>query len=175
MKTEVRGASLLEGLVAVAVTALLATLAPAGLSAWAAGQRLQAMTAQLETELQHARALAVARNQLVRLGLPEAGGGRCVVLYSGPAGACGCADNLAPVCLPDGQMLRAIEIPPGLSVRPTGVARHFAFSGVHGTVSPTATLEVRHQDGRALRLVVNLMGRIRACAVGAAWAGHPAC
>ena len=86
MRTGLRGASLLEGLVAVAVTALLATLAPAGLSAWAAGQRLQAMAAQLETELQHARALAVARNQLVRLGLPDAAS-CCTAVQPARAGA----------------------------------------------------------------------------------------
>ncbi len=175
MKREQRGASLLESLVAVATVAVLAAAAPAGLHTWAAGQRLQGLAAQLETELQHARALAVARNEPVRVGLPEDRGGRCVVLYSGPSGACGCQPDLTPICQPDGRLLRAVEVDRRLSVRQIGNARQFTFSGVHGTVTPTATLELRHQGDRAMRLVVNLMGRVRACAVGAAWSGHPPC
>lgn len=170
-----RGVSLLEGLVTTAVTAALVVAAPAGLQAWAAAQRLQGMVAQLETELQHARSLAVARNEQVRVGLPVAGGGRCVLLYSGPPAGCTCHADGTAQCVPAATPLRQVEVDPRLTVRLVGQSQHFAFSGVHGTVTPTATVEVGHAGGRSVRLVVNLMGRIRSCAVGAPWGGLPAC
>jgi type IV fimbrial biogenesis protein FimT len=61
-----RGLTLVESMIALAITAVtVGTIAPS-LGKLQDRRRLEAATAQLETELQHARSLAVARNESVR-------------------------------------------------------------------------------------------------------------
>jgi len=50
-----------------------------------------------------------------------------------------------------------------------------AFDAVKGPVTPTATVRVAAADGRRIRQIVDLLGRVRNCSPAPALPGHRVC
>lgn len=169
-----RGLSLVEVLVALAVVLILLGEAVPTLRAVQDRRALEASAAQLETDLQLARSAAVAGNGVVRLDLFNDAGASCYVLHDGPAGACRCDGGSAPVCTDGTQALRSAGFAAGQPVQLRANVRSIAFDPVKGTITPTATLGLR-STGHELRLIVNVMGRVRSCAVDGTLLGHRRC
>ena len=138
---------------------------------------MEGTAGQLESELQWARSEAVARNEAVRFSFePSANGnGSCYVIHTGGPRDCRCADGAAPVCTPGVKALRSWQPAADARSSITSNSTSFAFNPMLGTVTPTATLEVRNPRGDVVRLVVNIMGRVRSCAPGAAVTGLVRC
>ncbi|OYU94981.1 MAG: hypothetical protein CFE45_19905, partial [Burkholderiales bacterium PBB5] len=61
------------------------------------------------------------------------------------------------------QLLRLTEQPSAGGAALTTVDKSLIFDASKGTVTPTATLVVADRDGRSVRQVINIMGRLRAC------------
>ncbi len=157
-----RGLTLVESMIALAITAVtVGTIAPS-LGKLQDRRRLEAATAQLETELQYARSLAVARNESVRFSFQADASNSCYVIHTGSANACRCISGVTS-CTGKAQALRTVRFDAGSRLRGTSNSSSFLFDAVKGTVTPTATLEMRNPRGDALRLVVNIMGRVRSC------------
>ncbi len=168
-----RGLTLVESMIALAITAVtVGTIAPS-LGKLQDRRRLEAATAQLETELQYARSLAVARNESVRFSFQADATTSCYVIHTGSPNACRCLTGL-PVCNGTAQAMRLVRYEAESRVRSTSNSASFLFDAVKGTVTPTATLEMRNPRGDALRLVVNIMGRVRSC-TPSALPGYKAC
>jgi type IV fimbrial biogenesis protein FimT len=168
-----RGATLIEGLmVALIGSVTLGTVAP-GMTQLQDRRRLEAASAQLETELHYARSLAVARNESVRFSFQAQADSSCYVIHTGSANACQCATG-APVCTGTAQALRMVQYEAGSQVRSTSNSSSLLFDAAKGTVTPTATMELRNPRGDVVHLVINIMGRVRACTT-TALPGYKAC
>jgi type IV fimbrial biogenesis protein FimT len=159
-----RGASLVEALMALSVVGVTLGAALPSLNDVRDRQRLQAVAGQLETEVFHARSLAVARNQVLRLSFGDTAGPGCWVLHTGAtATGCSCDAQGATTCQPGVEALRSEALPAvhGLGLRANVSA--MAFEPQRGTVTPTGTLRLQGGSGTQVHLVVNIMGRVRAC------------
>ena len=159
-----RGVSLVETLCATSIVATTLGLAAPNFSDWQHRQALLAAAAELETDIQYARSLAVARNAAVRLSArPLDQGGSCYAIHTGDAHDCVCGANGQVQCEGAAEVLRVVEHPAGGPARLLNPKLSIAFAGDHGTVTPTATFKLADPAGRTLHQVVNVMGRTRTC------------
>jgi type IV fimbrial biogenesis protein FimT len=170
-----RGASLLEALVVLAIVAVLLGAALPSLGGLAQRTHLEGVALQFETDVQHARSLAVARQQGVRIGFGQSGGRSCYLLHTGAPGGCTCTAPGPAVCAGGAEALRLVRIDGRQAPALHANAASVLFDPVRGTTTPTATVRVVAADGRAIHQVVNIMGRVRSCSPGGAVAGYRAC
>ena len=160
-----RGLSLVEMLCSLAIMALLVGGALPMFNELRWSQGLQSAASLLETDLHHARSLAVVSGRPVRLSIqaPTAGGS-CYIVHTGAAHACRCDGHGQAQCEAGAEMLRLVEQPVTAGIRLAPTERSIVFDGGKGTVTPTATLRLTDPDGRTIHQVVNIMGRVRTCA-----------
>ena len=170
------GLSLVEFLCSLAIMALLMGGALPLFDELRWSQALQSTASLLETDLHHARSLAVISGRPVRLSIqaPSAGGS-CYVVHTGAAHACRCDGRGQAQCEAGAELLRLAEQPVNAGIRLAPVNRSILFDGGKGTVTPTATLKIIDPDGRTVHQVVNIMGRVRTCAVGGSLGGLRPC
>jgi len=170
-----RGVSLIEAMVALAIMAVLLAATVPTLPALQQRSHLEGVALQFEADVQHARSLAVAHQQGVRIGFGQSAGGSCYVVHTGAAGACSCAAAGAALCSAGAEALRLVRIEGAQTPALRANAASVLFDPVRGTTTPTVTLRVIAPDGRAIHQVVNIMGRVRSCSPGAAVGGYRAC
>lgn len=170
-----RGLSLVESLMAVAITAIATGATLPGFQQVLEQRRLEGAAAQLHTDLQLARSEAVARNRTLRISFTQQAGGSCYVVHTGAAGACPCDAGGLPVCNAGSEPLRSVRFAAGDGVQLQTNVTSMVLDGSKGTVSPTGTLRLTGADGRRVHLVVNLMGRTRKCSPDGAVPGYPTC
>jgi type IV fimbrial biogenesis protein FimT len=171
-----QGVTLYELAVALAVAATAATIAVNGTESMVQRAALRSTAAEVATDLQHVRSMSVARNQTLRIafGTFETDGS-CYVLYSGAMGACQCTAAGQAICPASGEVLRAVFLPPAGRVRIRANVSTMSYDPRVGTVSPAGRIDVIGRDGRSLRHVVSLMGRVRTCSPGGSVNGVPVC
>lgn len=171
-----RGLSLVELLCSLTIALILLGGALPMFNELRIGMALQATAALLETDLQLARSAAITGGAPVRLSVLATGtGGSCYVLYTGAAGACSCEGRGQTRCEAGARLLRLEEQAGSAGVTLVPLQRSILFDAHKGTVTPTATVQVVATDGRAIHQVVNIMGRVRACAPAGSIGGLPAC
>lgn len=169
------GLSMVEMLCSLSVTATALGAALPGLDAMREQQALAAVATELETDLQYARSLALARNQNLRLTVRPLNGGSCYVIHTGSANACRC-DGSGQVQCSDGEALRLVEhVDPRRPYLSSSTVQSLQYDASRGTLTPTATLKVVDRRGRAIHQVVNIMGRVRSCAPQGDLAGLRKC
>lgn len=169
-----RGLTVIEMAVTLGVAAVLLGTAVPAFQDFRLRREVEAVAAQLETDLQLARAEAVARNEDVRVSFASGAGGSCYVVHAGPAGSCRCTAGGAVDCSPGDEALRVVALPVTVPVQLQSRSANILFDPVKGTVTPTTTVRVVAAAGE-LRQVVNVVGRVRTCSPGPALAGYPRC
>ena len=170
-----RGLTFIEILAALTVLALtIGTVAPS-MGQMRDRRHLEGASAQLATDLRYARSLAVAHRAPVRLSLHSQAGGSCYVVHTGPAAACGCANDGSATCTANGQVIKAVGFEASGPVRLSSNSGSMLFDPDRGTVTPTGTVRLQLANGPALHQIINIMGRVRACSPAGAMAGYPAC
>jgi type IV fimbrial biogenesis protein FimT len=168
-----RGVSLVE---ATIVMAIGATLAGAVLPGWQQARErraLDAVSAQLATDLRLARSQALAQAAPVRFAVNA--GQACYLIHTGPARACDCDALGAARCGPGAEALRVATLPSASRLAITSSSRSMLFDDSRGTVTPTGTVRLHAADGSAVHQVVNIMGRVRSCSPEGRVVGHVAC
>ena len=170
-----RGVTCVEAAVVLAVIAVLLGTALPSFEQTRQRRHLEGVALQFETDVQHARSLAVARNQTVRIGFFGGDAASCYVVHTGNAGACTCGAQGAVTCGGSGSVLRAVHV--GGHGAPTLKAnvKAMTIDPTYGTVTPTASVRVRIADGTELRQIVNVMGRTRSCTPAPGLPGYPLC
>ena len=171
-----RGLSLVEHLAVLTVVSLTLGSALPELRGLAERARLDARAALLETDLQHARSLAVARDQVVRVSFGAAESGGCYVVHTGEPQACTCTPATeATACVQGAEALRTEWLAPSNGITLRSNSASIAFEPIRGTVTPTATMRLSNRRGDALHVVVNIMGRVRSCIAEGSLSGYKAC
>ncbi|MBS0444344.1 MAG: GspH/FimT family pseudopilin [Proteobacteria bacterium] len=173
--TAQRGTTPIEACVALAVAAIVAGAAAPSLQNVIDARRLDGAAAQLATDIQYTRTLAVARSEPVRLTVQTITGGSCYVVHTGNAGQCPCSAGGATACTGGARALKTVQLAASDHVTLQSNAGSILFDPLHGTSSPTATLRIVGTGDRAIHHVVNVMGRVRSCSPLAAVPGYRAC
>jgi type IV fimbrial biogenesis protein FimT len=157
------GFTVIELACVLSVIAVLLGLAMPGLHALVQHRRLEGLSLQLDADLQHLRSEAVARNTALRMRFQRDALASCYVIHSGPAGSCTCLPAAGPTCSAGGFALHQARLPMA-----DGVVLHANVGSMRvdprqGTVSPAGSIQLDSASGRAIRHVVNILGRVRTC------------
>lgn len=158
-----RGLTMIEMLCAVCIVATTVGIATPSMKSWQLRQALLANAAELETDIQYARSTAVASQQTIRLETQALGASTCYVMHTGDERECTCSGNGQARCIGKAQVLRVVEHRADGSIKLSAVGASMAFDSQRGTVTPTATLELTDSQGRSVRQIVSIMGRVRSC------------
>lgn len=170
-----RGVTLVEAAVVLAVAAILVGLAIPSFEQARQRRHLEGAAQLFETDVQHARSLAVARQQSVRLSFDATVGAGCYVVHTGAANACTCTADGAAACSAGAEALRAVRLDGTSAPTLRANVRSVAFDAVRGTVTPTVTVRLVAPGGEAIHQIVNVMGRVRSCSPAPALPGYPTC
>lgn len=160
-----RGLTLLELMVALAIVAVLMTLALPSFGSILARQRLKAAAEQLSADLGELRLLATQRGQALHLNV-QPGAQWCYALAT--AGGCDC--RVVQSC--QLKTVRAADHP-GVTLVEGGdmtVNPQLVGLALHG-----GQVLLRGSEGATLRVGLTPLGRPRMCAPGAAVAGIASC
>lgn len=172
------GFTLVEALTAIAVLAVLLTLALPSLRALVDRHRVTHTAADVAGHLHYARMAAIERQEPVRVStLADGAGGHCLAVHTGPATSCSCAAGrpTAGACAADAVLLRHVHLPAHGRVRLAASVGSLRFDPQLGTCTPAGTLAFSTPAGDAVHQVVNVMGRVRACSPSGKVGGHVAC
>jgi type IV fimbrial biogenesis protein FimT len=168
-----RGFTLTEALICISTMLVTLTTVLPGFGSALERKRVEGIAAQLETDLQMTRSLAVAQNRTVRFELGQEGDSTCYVVHTGAAGDCRCTVQGA-VCEGGSVALHQAYIAADTGVALRANVRSMVFDPTRGTVSPTATLRVEGPKA-SVRQIINIMGRVRSCSPDGAMPGYKAC
>ena len=162
MRRPPRGLTLLEMLVALAIVAVLATLALPSFGSMMSRHRLKAAAEQLSMDLAELRLQAVQRGQPMHVQLSP-GAQWCYSLAV--EGSCDCR-------VPQGCQLKTVRAKdhPGVTLLQ---AQDLRIDPQPGYGSGSALLQ--GSDGARLRVGLSPLGRPKVCAPGAAVPGFAAC
>ena len=171
------GVTLIEACVVLAITAVLAASVMPGMQMLIDIRRLDGAATELATDIQFARAEAVARNEPLRLSVHGNGGGAgtCYLIHTGATADCSCVSPGPAQCIADAQAIKTVVLSAADRIRLEANAASILFDPLHGTSSPTATLRLTDHQERAVHHVVNVMGRVRSCTPSFAMPGYRAC
>lgn len=169
------GFTAIEACCTVAVAATLLGTGVPSFKKMLTTRHLEGISAQVVTDVMHARSEAVARGEGVRISFKSVAGGSCYVVHTGNAGDCGCDAAGVAVCSGGAKEVKTVFWPGDRGVQVAANVGSMLFEPVHGTAVPTGTVHITAADGRAIHHVVNIMGRPRACSPGAAVRGYRAC
>jgi type IV fimbrial biogenesis protein FimT len=169
------GVTFVDAAVTLAIASVVLGSALPSFESTRARRHLEGAAAQLETELQHARFNAVALNQTVRISFTDLAGGTCYVVHTGGAGDCSCGPSNVPSCAAEAKALHSAHFDASSPVSLQSNSESIGFDADKGTVTPTGTLVLRNRRNEEIRLVLNIMGRVRSCAATEGIAGLPRC
>jgi type IV fimbrial biogenesis protein FimT len=170
-----RGITLIEVCIVIAVAMVLLGNSLPSLQSTLTRRTLEGHAAELAGDVHYWRSQAVASNRTLRISFRADAGGSCYVVHSGSAGACACNPDGSPQCLADAQAFKAVFLPASRRVRLQSNVGSMVFDPALGTTTPTGTLRLIDDKGRAIHHVINIMGRLRSCSPGAAIPGYKAC
>jgi type IV fimbrial biogenesis protein FimT len=169
------GVSLVEAMIVIAVTAIVAATAAPSLASFIDGRRLDAAATALAADVQFVRTEAVARNRPIRLSFHASAASSCWVVHTGPAAQCTCAESGPAVCSGGATQIKTVVLGAADRVSVQANVASIVFDPLHGTSTPTGTLRLIDPRGRAVHHIVTVMGRVRSCTPGGAVPGWRAC
>jgi type IV fimbrial biogenesis protein FimT len=159
-----RGLTLLEMMVAVAIVAVLASLAVPSLGATLARLHLKSAAERVAADMAEARFEATRRGQAMHLHF-EPGAAWCYTVAPSPA--CGCGSP------------QPCQLRQALGRDHAGVvlehARDLHFDPAAGTASNPAAVLLRSSYGETLQVEMTRLGRAKVCAPDSAALGYPRC
>jgi type IV fimbrial biogenesis protein FimT len=168
------GLSLLEVLVVVAITAIVAATVAPSFAALFDARRLESAATRLAADLQFTRSEAIARNRPLQLSIVSGADASCWIVHTGAPADCRCGAEAGGVCGGSARAVKSVALPVRERVGLAANVSTIVFDPLHGTSTPTGTLRLIGPSG-AVHHVVNVVGRVRSCSPLGAVAGYPAC
>jgi type IV fimbrial biogenesis protein FimT len=170
-----RGITLIEACCVLAIASVLVGTAVPSVKGVFGKVRMDGVVSELASDVALARGLAVTKNKGVRLTIAaSADGAACAIVHSGPAASCECALGGSAVCGADVEVFKASSFPAGGPISVSANVPSLRFDPTNGTTAPAATITVSDAQGRQVRHVVSMMGRVRTCS-SVARSGYAAC
>ncbi len=170
-----RGFTLVEALVVGCIVAVALCTAVPSFGRFIDQQRLEGAASQLAADLQLVRTEAIMRNLPVRLSVYPLDAGSCTVMHTGARADCSCSAAGPAACTGDATELKTVHWPSAGRMQLTATAPSLLFDPLHGTSTPAGSFNVTDANGRTIRHVVNLMGRVRSCSPDGSVAGYKPC
>lgn len=193
-----RGFTLVELLIAIAVAGVLLTLAAPSFRDFILMQRLKGINAQVVTDMQFARSEAASRGLMVNVRVqPDNGTLSCYILFTdrnwsypdGPSNRCDCTRAEANRCTIAGTTeIRTVRVPrtDKVFLSPVGPAQNFAFDPVSGGIlmqvsesgmlmGDAFTILASIDGARSLGTTVGLSGRPSVCRPAGSTLNEPPC
>ena len=190
-----RGFTMIELMVVIAVVGVLVALAAPSFADYIRMQRLKGVQAELMSNLQFARAEAVARNQIVYINFSNGDPTQsCYTIFTMQAATdtqCDCTLGAGAACSTavGAVEVRTVSVPSSSDVHlsvPAGQISPFAFDNTTGAILriPKDAVLVPYNEyiienaidtTRTLRTVVGISGRPTVCAPSSTSVGAPAC
>ncbi|NRF70206.1 prepilin-type N-terminal cleavage/methylation domain-containing protein [Aquincola sp. S2] len=149
-----RGLTLIELMIAIAILAVLGTLAAAPMAAWAARQRVQAAAAHLVADVAEARHEAARRGQVLRVNFTQ-GSAWCYAITVDSAARCDNAGHPA--------VLKRVSTKdhPGVIIT---LAETFELDGRSGAaLQAPASVQLTSSRGDVLQVRMGRLGRASVC------------
>lgn len=179
--------TLIELMIAIAVMAILLTLAAPSFFDFILMQRLKSVSAQVGTDMQFARSEAASRNLPVRVRFSRNSEVTCYAIFTGSIGACDCLNS--PVCPTSAREIRTMQVRKDVRVElqtPALQSNAFEFDPATGAIVIGAVdfiapppqqfnIDTFVDTARSFRTVVNLAGRPSVCAPPGSTMAVPAC
>ena len=138
-------------------------------------QKLRSTSDALATDLRFARSEAARLGDSVFFRVSGKGTAACYVLHTGSKDDCDCAGGQAVCKKPGSQVIKAEWLPTNQPVQISSNAETLEFQHRQGLVTQTGSIELRLNNGPAIRQVVAITGRVRNCYVGTAISNMPKC
>jgi type IV fimbrial biogenesis protein FimT len=169
------GLTLPEVLISLLITSILTLFSINAWSSKIVTTQLDGQVQELIQDLHWIRSQAVASKLRVRLSVEQIGGGSCYVIHTGQNHDCTCNTSGQAVCQPGADALKTVWFPDQANVRLSSNVSSMVWDPVHGTTTPAGTLSIQTETGQALKVVVNILGRVRSCSVQGNMPGHAKC
>lgn len=171
-----RGVSLVEVMIVVSIMVILLGTAVPSLQEFIEHRRLEGRALELVTDIHYVRSEAVARNRGVRISFGSDSGGTCYVLHTGDAGDCVCSSAGTAQCSDaSSSVIKSVGLATGFGVRLQANVSSMLFDPVHGTTTPTGSINFTTNSGKTIRHVVNILGRTRTCSPDGSVNGYRVC
>ena len=158
-----RGLTLIEICVVLAIVSILVGTAMPSFEKTKQKLALDGTAAEMSTDLRYVRSEAVARNEGVRISFRSVAAGTCTIIHTGGATDCHCAADGTAQCSSGAALLKSTLHRAGDGVVVAANVASMRFDPINGTVTPTGTICNVGTDGKAVHVVVNMMGRVRTC------------
>lgn len=167
-----RAFTLIELLVAVAVLALIATLAAPSFTRMMAKKRVEGIASELVTDLQYARSEAAQRGAKVRVTFGTA----CYVVHTAAVGVAATCNATGPSTVDAGETeLKTVQLSGGSTVTlsPNAGLAFLEFDPQYGYATPAGSINVNSTSGEwQLQAVINPVGRVRTCSPNSSVSGY---
>jgi type IV fimbrial biogenesis protein FimT len=168
------GWTLVDAAIALAIASILVSNVIPPIKRLQDEQRIKSIASLLRTDLQLARSSAVSLGEPVRLQVLAERSKVCYALHRGPVTSCTCASPIGPSC-ESGSLVGGAAIDTKGAIQLSSTTKTLNFDGTVGTVTPTATFTLADDSGNALKVIVNVMGRVRTCTASGKLSGFPRC
>lgn len=167
------GVSLIECCAALTITSVLASAGVSSFRDMIERRRLEGRSTELTTDLHYLRTEAVSQNQALRIRFQGGANGACYVLHRGDN--CECSPTGTATCSGDAEAIKVVSLPQSQGIGLSSNVQSILIDPRLGTATPGGTVRLTDPQGRELRHIVSLMGRVRVCRAGATTTGHPTC
>jgi type IV fimbrial biogenesis protein FimT len=162
MKPSARGFTIIELVVVIAITAIMASLVAPSFKSYLARKRVEGTMSELATDLQYARSEAVSRNAAVRVTL----GANCYVIHTS-VGTTSCTQTTKTIGT-GATEIKTVQLLTGAAVSLSGDSslNYIEFDPVRGiatfsTGGTSGTVSVTSGDNTAqLKACVTTVGRV---------------
>ena len=174
-----RGFTLIEMLVAMAIAAIVLTVAVPSFSDYMNKKRVEGVASELSTDIQFARSEAVARNVAVRITF----GTGCWVVHTVGSTATSCTQAAGATLGTGATQLKDVQLATNLdaSLSPNNSLTYIAFDAVRAMATSngsgtTHSVNVASSAGSwQLRAAVSSVGRVQLCSPNSSMTGYAAC
>jgi type IV fimbrial biogenesis protein FimT len=169
------GLTLPEVLISLLITSILTLFSINAWSSKLTTTRLDGRVQELIQDLHWLRSQAVATKARIRLSVNQVGGASCYVIHTGQAHDCACTASGQAICSSGAQALKTGWFAQDDALQLSSNSSSMVWDPVHGTTTPTGTLSIQSNTGQHIKLVVNILGRVRTCSAQGHTPGHPKC
>lgn len=168
----VRGFTLVEMLITIAIVAIMAMIAVPSFNAFFDKYRVKRAAETVSAFLVNTKSEAVKRNKTVNAVITVSGATWCAGMTE--ATTCNC--TTAGACQIDGvDRVVSSATYKGVKLNGPDTEHAFKFKSQRGTVTGNETVELESADGLKLNVVVSKFGRIRLCSPSGSLGGYPVC